>query len=127
IKETLDIPLRWTEILALNPTPRSELDLAVANFKRLLADADRQALKNNNVVPQRLVADVETAFRACNAKLNSIEGELNKGIDERNPRHPTPLDGDSCTQPNPTFGTGSGRGEFQTIARRRRSPGVEEQ
>jgi len=82
IKETLDIPLRWTEILALNPTPRSELDLAVANFKRLLADADRQALKNNNVVPQRLVADVETAFRACNAKLNSIEGELNKGNDE---------------------------------------------
>ena len=82
IKETLDIPLRWTEILALNPTPRSELDLAVANFKRLLADADRQALKNNNVVPQRFVADVESAFRACNAKLNSIEGELNKGNDE---------------------------------------------
>jgi len=54
----------------------------VANFKRLLVDADRQALKNNNVVPQRLVADVETAFRACNAKLNSIEGELNKGNNE---------------------------------------------
>ena len=82
IKETLDIPLRWTEILAFNPTPRTELDLAVANFKKLLVDADRQALKNNNVVPQRLVNDVENAFRNCNAKLNSIESELNKGNDE---------------------------------------------
>jgi len=86
IKETLDIPLRWTEILALNPTPRTELDAALANFKRLLVYADRQALKNNNIVPQRLVSDVEVAFRSCNAKLNSMESELSKGNDELSAR-----------------------------------------
>jgi extracellular factor (EF) 3-hydroxypalmitic acid methyl ester biosynthesis protein len=82
IHETLDIPLRWTEIIARNPTPRSDLDSAVANFKRVLVDADRQALKNNNIVPVRLAGEVEDAFRACNAKLHSMEGELNKGNHE---------------------------------------------
>jgi len=86
VKETLDIPLRWTEIIARNPNPRSELDLAVTNFKRLLVDADRHALKNNNVVPARLVADVEDAFRACNAKLHSVEGELANGNGELSAR-----------------------------------------
>src|SRR5262245_45900553 len=82
IQETLDIPLRWTEIIARNPIPRSELDKAVANFKRLLVDADRQALKNNNIVPPQLVADVENAFRTCNAKLRSLQNDLNAGNDE---------------------------------------------
>lgn len=82
IQETLDIPLRWTEIIARNPNPRSDLDLAVAKFKRILVDADRQALKNNNVVPVPVVADVEDAFRACNAKLHLIESELTAGNDD---------------------------------------------
>ena len=86
IQETLDIPLRWTEIIARNPSPRSELDVAVANLKRLLARADRQALKNNNVVPTPLVADVEDAFRNCNAKLHAVEGELTNGNDELSAR-----------------------------------------
>ena len=82
IQETLDIPLRWTEIIATNPSPRSELDSAVANFKRVLIDADRQALKNNNIVPARLDADVEDAFRTCNAKLHAVEREISKGNNE---------------------------------------------
>jgi extracellular factor (EF) 3-hydroxypalmitic acid methyl ester biosynthesis protein len=86
IQETLDIPLRWTEIIARNPIPRSELESAVANFKRVLVNADRQALKNNNIVPARLVTDVEDAFRACNAKLNSMERELTAGNDELSAR-----------------------------------------
>src|SRR5262245_10340399 len=79
VQQTLDIPLRWTEIIATNPVPKSELESAVANFKNLLVQADRQALKNQNIVPPRLVADVEDAFRACNAKLQS---DLTNGNEE---------------------------------------------
>lgn len=79
---TLDSPLRWADLIATNPIPRSDLDTAVANFKRVLVNADRQALKNNNIVPPRVVADVEDAFRACNAKLHALESELVNGNDE---------------------------------------------
>lgn len=79
VQQTLDIPLRWTELLATNPVPKSDLDSVVANFKNVLVQADRQALKNNNVVPPRLVADVEDAFRACNAKLHSMGNDLADG------------------------------------------------
>ena len=79
VQQTLDIPLRWTEIIATNPVPKSELESAVANLKNVLVKADRQALKNQNIVPARLVADVEDAFRACNAKLQS---DLTNGNEE---------------------------------------------
>jgi extracellular factor (EF) 3-hydroxypalmitic acid methyl ester biosynthesis protein len=82
IQPTLDSPLRWADLIATNPTPRSDLDAAVSNFKRVLVNADRQALKNNNVVPPRVVADVEDAFRACNAELKALEGELVSGNEE---------------------------------------------
>ena len=82
VHQTLDIPLRWTEIIASNPIPKSDLDSAVANFKRSLVQADRQALRNNNIVPARFVADVEDAFRNCKAKLHSMESELSKNNDE---------------------------------------------
>ncbi|HEU4509391.1 MAG TPA: class I SAM-dependent methyltransferase family protein [Pyrinomonadaceae bacterium] len=75
IQQTLDIPLRWTELIARNPTPVSTLESAVAKFKRILVEADRQALKNNDIVPAHLVDDVENAFRDCNAKLRSIDSE----------------------------------------------------
>jgi extracellular factor (EF) 3-hydroxypalmitic acid methyl ester biosynthesis protein len=82
LQQTLDIPLRWTEIIATNPMPHSDLDWAVTNFKRALVQADRQALKNNNIVPARCAVDVEDAFRTCNAELHSMETELSKGNDD---------------------------------------------
>ena len=82
IQPTLDSPLRWTDLIATNPIPRSDLDAVVASFKRTLVNADRQALKNNNIVPPRVAADVEEAFRACNAKLHALESELMNGNDE---------------------------------------------
>ena len=47
VQQTLDIPLRWTDLIAINSAPKSGLDAAVTNFKRVLVNADRQALKNN--------------------------------------------------------------------------------
>jgi SAM-dependent methyltransferase len=82
VQQTLDIPLRWTDLIAINSAPKSGLDAAVTNFKRVLVNADRQALKNNNVVPPRVAADVEDAFRDCNAKLHALESELTNGNDE---------------------------------------------
>jgi len=82
VQQTLDIPLRWTDLIAINSAPKSGLDAAVTNFKRVLVNADRQALKNNDVVPPRVAADVEDAFRDCNAKLHALESELTNGNDE---------------------------------------------
>ncbi len=83
LHETLHIPLSIaTRSMRPQTSVKEDLESAVDNFKRVLADADRAALKNDNIVPASAVAEGQNAFTACNAKLNSALGGVEAGHDE---------------------------------------------
>ena len=77
LQETIHIPLSIaTRTSRAQSNVTADLESAVEKFKRVLADADRAALKNENIVPASFVADVQNAFSVCNAKLHVLLDEL---------------------------------------------------